>query len=157
MAIASRLTDVVLEPASQAFVEATAKPPFLYELSPDEARKVLDDVQASPIEKPAVDERWITVPAEVGDVRVRMVRPAGAAGDALLTEVSFGPGPVPSDAIHLDGPAVGTLAAETRPGQVLLTHLQMGFDPDATIASVRARYDGPVRLVQPGDEVRLGA
>jgi len=82
-----------------------------------------------------------------------LVRP----GDALLTEVSFGPGPVPSDAIHLDGPAVGTLAAETRPGQVLLTHLQMGFDPDATIASVRAQYDGSVRLVQPGDEVRLGA
>jgi len=40
---------------------------------------------------------------------------------------------------------------------VLLTHLQMGFDPDATIASVRAQYDGSVRLVQPGDEVRLGA
>jgi hypothetical protein len=27
---------VVLEPESQAFVEATAKPPFLYELTPDE-------------------------------------------------------------------------------------------------------------------------
>jgi acetyl esterase len=35
---------VVLEPASQAFVEATANPPFLYEMTPDEARKVLDDV-----------------------------------------------------------------------------------------------------------------
>ena len=34
---------VVLEPASQAFVEATATPPFLYQLTPDEARKVLDD------------------------------------------------------------------------------------------------------------------
>jgi len=42
---------VVLEPASQAFVEATSKPPFLYELTPAEARKVLDDVQAAPIEK----------------------------------------------------------------------------------------------------------
>ena len=35
-------------PPSQAFVEATASPPFLYELTPDEARKVLDDVQAAP-------------------------------------------------------------------------------------------------------------
>jgi acetyl esterase len=35
---------VVLEQASQEFVEATAKPPFLYELTPAEARKVLDDV-----------------------------------------------------------------------------------------------------------------
>jgi acetyl esterase/lipase len=65
----------VLEPASQAFVEATATPPFLYELTPDEARKVLDDVQAAPIDKLPVDELWVTVPADVGDVRVRIVRP----------------------------------------------------------------------------------
>ena len=71
---------IVLEPASQDFVEATSKPPFLYELSPAEARKVLDDVQASPIDKLAVEERWITVPAEVGDVRVRIVRPPDAEG-----------------------------------------------------------------------------
>ena len=32
-------------------------------------------------------------------------------GDALLCEVSFGPGPVAPDAMHLDGPAVGALAA----------------------------------------------
>ena len=71
---------VVLEPASQAFVDATASPPFLYELTPDEARKVLDDVQAAPIDKLPVDEHWITVPADVGDVGVRIVRPAGAEG-----------------------------------------------------------------------------
>ena len=73
-------TPVVLEPASQEFVEATSKPPFLYELTPAEARKVLDDVQAAPIDKLPVDDRWITIPAEVGDVRVRIVRPPGAAG-----------------------------------------------------------------------------
>ena len=48
---------------------------------------MLDDVQAAPIDKLPVDERWITVPADVGDVRVRIVRPAGrrrdAAGDPL--------------------------------------------------------------------------
>ena len=49
MATTATTTAVVLEPASQAFVEATASPPFLYELTPDEARKVLDDVQAAPI------------------------------------------------------------------------------------------------------------
>jgi acetyl esterase/lipase len=71
---------VVLEAASQEFVEATSKPPFIYELTPDEARKVLDDVQAQPIDKLPVEERWITVPAEVGDVRVRIVRPPDATG-----------------------------------------------------------------------------
>lgn len=36
----------MLEPASQAFVEATANPPFLYELTPDEARTMDSDSYA---------------------------------------------------------------------------------------------------------------
>jgi acetyl esterase/lipase len=71
---------VVLEPASQALAEATAGPPFLYELSLAEARAVLDELQAAPIDKPQVNDRWITVPADVGDVRVRIVRPPDAVG-----------------------------------------------------------------------------
>jgi len=78
MSVSNALVPVVLEPASQAFVEATAEPPFLYELTPAEARAVLDDVQAAPIDKLPVEERWITVPADVGDVRVRIVRPPDA-------------------------------------------------------------------------------
>src|SRR4051812_13386014 len=80
MSITEARATVVLEPASQAFVEATANPPFLYELTPAEARAVLDDVQAAPIDKLPVEDSWITVPAEVGDVRVRIVRPPGVAG-----------------------------------------------------------------------------
>jgi acetyl esterase len=68
-----------LEPAAQEFADATSQPPFLYELGPERARKVLDDVQAAPIDKPEVDETWITVPAEVGDIAVRIVKPVGAA------------------------------------------------------------------------------
>ena len=66
--MARRDPDNVLEPASQALAEATAKPPFIYELSPADARAVLDDVQAGPIDKLPVDERWMTVPADVGEV-----------------------------------------------------------------------------------------
>jgi acetyl esterase/lipase len=80
MSVVTAHAPVVLEPASQAFVQATAAPPFLYELTPDEARKVLDDVQAAPIDKLPVEDRWTTVPADVGDVRVRIVRPPGAVG-----------------------------------------------------------------------------
>jgi acetyl esterase len=69
-----------LEPAAQEFADATSQPPFLFELGPDGARKVLDDVQAAPIAKPDVDETWITVPADVGAVPVRIVKPAGAMG-----------------------------------------------------------------------------
>jgi ribonuclease BN (tRNA processing enzyme) len=72
-------------------------------------------------------------------------------GDDLLCEVSYGAGPVPPDVAHLDGPAVGELAARTGVRRVLLTHLLMGFDADRTIASVLRRYHGPVALVEPGD------
>ncbi|WP_327588386.1 alpha/beta hydrolase [Nonomuraea sp. NBC_00507] len=74
------MNDYVLEPAAQELADATSKPPFLYELGTDGARKVLDDLQAAPIDKLEVDEKWIIVPAEVGDVRVRIVKPAGTTG-----------------------------------------------------------------------------
>ncbi len=77
----------LLEPAAQEFADATATPPFLYELGPEGARKVLDDVQAKPVEKPNVEDRWITVPAEVGDVQVRIVKPVGTEG--LLPTVLY--------------------------------------------------------------------
>jgi len=81
-----------------------------------------------------------------------LIRP----GDALLCEVSFGPGPVPADAAHLDGPSVGALATRTGAGQVLLTHLLMGFDEVETMTSVQAAYGGPVVVVQPGDRFVVG-
>lgn len=78
-------------------------------------------------------------------------------GDVLLCEVSFGTGPVAPGAQHLDGPEVGAFARRVGAGRVLLTHLQMGFDRAATVASVRAVYDGPVDLVEPGFSTTIGA
>jgi acetyl esterase len=71
----------ILEPAAQEIADATSSPPFVYELGADGARKVLDDIQAAPVDKPDVADKWITVPAEVGDVRVRIVKPVGATDD----------------------------------------------------------------------------
>jgi acetyl esterase/lipase len=68
----------ILEKEAQGIVDATSTPPFIYELGPEGARKVLDDLQAAPIDKLDVDETWITVPAEVGDVKVRIVKPVDA-------------------------------------------------------------------------------
>ncbi|MFE5919910.1 alpha/beta hydrolase [Streptomyces sp. NPDC056468] len=71
----------VLEPAAQAFVEATANPPYLFDLGPAEGRKTVDEVQSGEITKPAVDEEWITVSGgPTGEVKARIVRPAGATG-----------------------------------------------------------------------------
>jgi ribonuclease BN (tRNA processing enzyme) len=76
--------------------------------------------------------------------------PAVRVGDVMLVEASFGPGPVPEGAFHLDGPAVGRLAAATKPSRVLLTHIQMGYDRNAAVEAVRAAFSGEVELVDPG-------
>jgi acetyl esterase len=70
----------VLEPAAAAFAEATANPPYLFDLLPAEGRKAVDEVQSGEIDKPEIDEEWITVPGgPTGSVRARIVRPAGVA------------------------------------------------------------------------------
>ncbi|MFG2932578.1 alpha/beta hydrolase [Streptomyces achromogenes] len=71
----------VLEPAAAAFAEATARPPYLFDLPPAEGRKAVDDVQSGDIAKPDVDEEWITVPGgPTGSVRARIVKPVGTDG-----------------------------------------------------------------------------
>lgn len=71
----------VLEPEALAFAEATANPPYLFDLSPAEGRKAVDEVQSGDVELPAVDEEWITVTGgPTGSVRARIVRPAGVTG-----------------------------------------------------------------------------
>jgi ribonuclease BN (tRNA processing enzyme) len=80
-----------------------------------------------------------------------LIRP----GDTLLTEVAFGAGPVAPGVLHLDGAAVGELAAATHPERILLTHVLSGRDLAATIASIHRRWDGPVEFVWPGDALDL--
>ncbi|MBT2392917.1 alpha/beta hydrolase [Streptomyces sp. ISL-1] len=78
--MAAQSASIILERPAQELADATSNHPFLYELKPTEARKVLDDLQVAPIDKLPVDEEWITVPASVGDVRVRIVKPKGVTG-----------------------------------------------------------------------------
>ncbi|MGW1197940.1 alpha/beta hydrolase [Streptomyces sp. NPDC002536] len=71
----------VLEPAAQEFAEATANPPYLFDLGPVGGRKVVDEVQSGETAKPGVDEEWIEVAGgPTGSVRARIVKPAGATG-----------------------------------------------------------------------------
>jgi acetyl esterase/lipase len=66
----------VLEPAAAEFAAATAQPPFLFEIAPEEGRKAVDEVQSGEIEKPAIDEQWI----ELDGFKARVVKPAGTTG-----------------------------------------------------------------------------
>ncbi|SMC54821.1 alpha/beta hydrolase [Kibdelosporangium aridum] len=70
--------NLVLEPAAQAFVEATAEPPYLFELPPAEGRAAVDGVQDGPVDMPPADiETLHDVP---GVPEVRIVRPQGVTG-----------------------------------------------------------------------------
>src|SRR5689334_6935858 len=67
----------VLETDAQAFADATAKPPFLFQLPPAEGRQAVDEVQTTDYPKLPVDEEWITA---ADGTKARIVRPAGATG-----------------------------------------------------------------------------
>ncbi|MBN0049149.1 alpha/beta hydrolase [Streptomyces actuosus] len=74
-------TRPVLESAAAAFAEATANPPYLFDLGPAEGRKTVDEVQSGEISKPEIAEEWVTVQGgPTGSVRARIIRPAGAEG-----------------------------------------------------------------------------
>ncbi|MCX4509698.1 alpha/beta hydrolase [Streptomyces sp. NBC_01619] len=116
------MTKPTLEPAAQEFAEATANPPFLYEIGPEAARKVLDDLQAAPVAKLDVEEKWITVPAEVGDVPARIVKPVG--GEDVLPVVLY---------VHGGGWVLGNAGTHDR----LVRELAVG----AQAAVVFVEYD----------------
>jgi acetyl esterase len=161
---ATARSTIVLEPESQKFVEAASTPPFLYELPPAEARKVLDDVQAAPIDKLPVDERWITVPADVGDVRVRIVRPPNAAGALPVILYMHGGGWVLGNADSHDRLvrelAVGTGAAvvfveyDRSPEARYPVALEQGYATARWITREGADNDlDPQRIAVAGDSV----
>ena len=129
------MTKPVLERAAQEFADVTANPPFLYELGPQGARKVLDDLQAQPVDMPDVQEKWITVPVEVGDVRVRIVKPAGGTG--VLPAVVY---------VHGGGWVLGNARTHDR----LVRELAVGADAAVVFVeydrSPEARY--PVAVEQ---------
>ncbi len=70
-----------LEPAAQAFADASATPPYLFELGPIEGRKALDQAQSGEIVKPDIGYEDLLVPGgPSGTVSVRILRPKGTTG-----------------------------------------------------------------------------
>jgi acetyl esterase len=67
---------VVLEPAAKEFAEATANPPYLFDLGPDKGREAVNEVQAGEVDKPDVVVERYTVEG----VPVQVTRPVGADG-----------------------------------------------------------------------------
>jgi acetyl esterase/lipase len=113
---------------------------------------VRDDVQAAPIDKLDVDDRWITVPAEVGDVRVRIVRPPGAPGPLPVILYMHGGGWVLGNADTHDRLVRGWIMREGAANQLDANRMAVARDSvggNMTAALVlMANEPGDVRFVQ---------
>ena len=80
---------MALEPTTQAFIDSLKGPPLSH-LSPDEAHKVLTDLQSQPIELQEAnieDTVWPIGPT--GETRIRIVRPASARGTEVLPVILY--------------------------------------------------------------------
>ncbi|ATY12311.1 alpha/beta hydrolase [Amycolatopsis sp. AA4] len=75
-------TTPYLEPEAKKLAEDTDPHPRIYELPPEEGRRILSDLQSGEgVERPDVDEEWVEVDAgEWGTVRTRIIKPKGATG-----------------------------------------------------------------------------
>src|SRR5690349_4919471 len=65
--------------------------PGLSELPLDDVRKAIEGAQAG-VPMPDVDEAWVTVSAEVGDVRVLLIKPRGVDGQLPVVLYMHGGG-----------------------------------------------------------------
>jgi ribonuclease BN (tRNA processing enzyme) len=81
------------------------------------------------------------------DDLVPLIRP----GDTLLSEASFGAGPVPPGAQHLTAADAARAASAGGAARLLLTHIQMGFSRADTLAAAQSAFSGPAQLVADGD------
>ncbi|MGW5868308.1 alpha/beta hydrolase [Streptomyces sp. NPDC055239] len=75
-------TTPYLEPEAKELADATDPHPRIYEVPPEEGRKILSDLQSGEgVERPDVDEEWVDVDAgQWGTVRTRIIKPKGATG-----------------------------------------------------------------------------
>jgi acetyl esterase/lipase len=162
----SAATDTIpLEAAAQEFCDATANPPYLYDLGPEKGREVVNQTQAGPIAMPDVTDEWITVPGGPnGDVSVRIVRPAGTTGTLPVILYIHGAGWVFGNAGTHDRLvrelAVGAGAAAVFPEYSLSPEVKYPVALEECYAVVRWLAEGaagerldPTRVAVCGDSV----
>lgn len=68
--------NIVLEVEAKKFAKETDKPPYLFELKPEEGRKIVDQVQSGTVIKPpvSIEDQTLNV-GPTGQVSVRILRP----------------------------------------------------------------------------------
>jgi acetyl esterase len=156
---------VRLEAAAREFAEATALPPYLFDLGPERGRQVVDRVQGEPTDSPAVDITDMAVPGgPSGTVPVRIVRPRQSRGPLPVIVYLHGAGWVFGNSHTHDRLirelAVGAGAAVVFPSYSLSpeakypTAIEECYAVAAWAAKQGAPYDlDPARMAVAGDSV----
>ncbi|WP_214409236.1 alpha/beta hydrolase [Sphaerisporangium fuscum] len=108
----------VLEPAAQAFAEATANPPYLFDLPPAEGRKAVDDAQTPEIEVPGTSKESLSVD---DGLSLTVFRPAEAEGPLPVILYIHGAGWVFGND-HTHGRLARELAAGTGAAVVFVNY-----------------------------------
>ncbi|WP_332237211.1 alpha/beta hydrolase [Sporolactobacillus sp. KGMB 08714] len=71
-----KMTQPILEQEAQKFVEATANPPYLFDLSPEKGREAVEQVQSGFVKKLPADIEDLKIEGgPKGEVSIRIVRP----------------------------------------------------------------------------------
>ncbi|KJK59321.1 alpha/beta hydrolase [Saccharothrix sp. ST-888] len=137
------MTKPVLEPAAQALVEATAKPPYLSDLGPIEGRKTLDELQSPEVEVPGTTKEVLSDPA------VTVFRPSDATGPLPVILYIHGAGWVFGNG-HTHDRLVRTLARDTGAAVVFVDY---SLSPEARYpVAIGESYAAAQWVVQHGAE-----
>ena len=87
------ITNIVLEPAAQAFADAMADPPYPRELGPLEGRRAADALQSATAPRPDAEFEDVTIAGgPAGRVSIRIVRPPAATGSLPAIVYAHGGG-----------------------------------------------------------------
>jgi acetyl esterase len=112
----------VLEPAAQAFADANANPPFLFDMPVADGRRTVDSVQDGDIPAPAADVTDLMIPGgPTGQVSVKIYRPQGSAGVMPVLLFTHGAGWVFGDA-HTHDRLVRELATRAQAAAVFVNY-----------------------------------
>ncbi len=156
---------VRLEAAAREFAEATALPPYLFDLGPERGRQVVDHVQSEPTDCLGADITDMAVPGgPSGTVQVRIVRPRRAGGPLPVIVYVHGAGWVFGNSHTHDRLirelAVGAGAAVVFPSYSLSpeakypTAIEECYAVAAWVAEQGAGYGlDPARMAVAGDSV----
>jgi acetyl esterase len=122
MTISDKPTVPVLETAAQDFADATAQPPFLFDLTVAEGRQTVDSAQDGEFPDPPATTQDLTIAGgPSGQVRISIYRPSGAIGVLPVILYTHGAGWVFGD-LHTHDRLVRELTTRAEAATVFVSY-----------------------------------